>query len=109
MKIKKSLSLISMLLGISSLFFYPGIIIIEVFFGIEPFPLNNNIIGNAAFICAILGFGLGVISKKELDKIGKPAIMSIIGIVCSNIMIWLLGIAGIFMILEELNIFKLFT
>ena len=108
MKIKKSISLISMLCGISALFFYPGIIIIEVFCEIETFPLSNTIIGNTAFICAILGLGLGVISKNELNKAGQPAMMSIIGIVCSIVMILFMGIAGVFMILEEHNILKLF-
>jgi hypothetical protein len=75
----------------------------------EDMPLNYSIIGHAAFICAILGFGLGVISKNELEKIEKSAIMSLIGIVCSNIMIWLFTIAAVFMILEELNIFKFFA
>ena len=109
MKVKKSLSLVSMLCGISALFFYPGIIFIQVCIGIENMPLNYTIIGYAAFISAILGIGLGIIVQREFDKTGKSSVMSIIGIVCSNIMILLLNIAGIFMILEELNIFKLFA
>jgi ABC-type dipeptide/oligopeptide/nickel transport system permease component len=109
MKIKKSLSLASMLFGISALFFYPGIIIIEVLYQIEILPLSYNILGAAAIICAALGLGLGVLSKNELDKTGKSAIISIIGITCSITMIWLFSIAAVFMILEKLNLFKIFS
>jgi len=108
MKIKKSVSLVSMLSGISALFFYPGIIVIEVLCKIESFPLNYNIIVSAALICALLGIGFGVISKNELCITRKSNVMSIIGIVCSYIMIMLLSIAAVFVLLEELNIFKLF-
>jgi len=111
MEAAKNLALISMLLGISALFFYPGIIIIEVLCRIERFPLNFTIIGNAAIICSILGLGIGVMSKNELNYIRGSAvaykIMAVIGIVCSVIMMVHMSIIIVFVILDDLEIYKL--
>ena len=107
----KNLALVSMLLGVSSLLFFPGIIIIEVWCKIEPLPLNYTVMGNAAVISAIWGFGFGLHSKEELRNSQKSTIiykiMSVIGIICSIIMIILMVTAIILMYLEERQIFKI--
>ena len=95
--IKNSLSVLSMLLGMAALFFYPVNIILE-----SPI-INYTASGIGAVLCSCIGLFLGRIAI-NYPKSAESRIMAVIGIVCSALMLLILFIIIILMVLEHFGI-----
>ena len=106
MRFKKSgiyLNIVSMILGMLSIAFYPGFTVIGITFSVEIFLTASGYTILAAIICAASCVILSSVSEK---KLGHPPLMSFIGLMCSLAMFAHLIIVLIFVLFEE---FQLFT